>query len=290
MLFQQILNGLTIGSVYALVALGYTLAYGILGLINFSHGEIYMMGAFIAFTCISIFNLNIWLSLILAILICGLLGIFVELVAFRSIRHGARSSQLISAIGVSVLLQNIAMLTWGSGTQPFPQIITTKINKIDDIVISNLQIYILITAVILMVTLYLLLYKSRIGIAIRATSQDSDTTSLMGINVNRIISITFAVGSVLGSAAGILMGIYYNSIVFNMGYTVGLKAFVAAILGGIGNIPGTMLGGIILGFVESLAAGFISSQYKDALAFLIMIIVLLVKPTGIFGRKEVEKV
>lgn len=187
-------------------------------------------------------------------------------------------------------LHYIAMLTWSSRTQPFPQIITTKIIKINDIVISNLQIYILATAVILMVTLYLLLYKSRIGIAIRATSQDPDTTSLMGINVNKIISITFAVGSVLGAAAGILMGLYYNSIVFNMGYTVGLKAFVAAILGGIGNIPGTMLGGILLGFVESISAGFISSQYKDALAFLIMIIVLLVKPTGIFGTKEVEKV
>jgi branched-chain amino acid transport system permease protein len=226
----------------------------------------------------------------LAVVICGLIGIVVEIVAFRSIRHGARSSQLISAIGVSIVLQNIAMLTWSSRTQPFPQIITTKIIKINDIVISNLQIYILATAVILMVTLYLLLYKSRIGIAIRATSQDPDTTSLMGINVNKIISITFAVGSVLGAAAGILMGLYYNSIVFNMGYTVGLKAFVAAILGGIGNIPGTMLGGILLGFVESISAGFISSQYKDALAFLIMIIVLLVKPTGIFGTKEVEKV
>ncbi|WHH57924.1 branched-chain amino acid ABC transporter permease [Petroclostridium sp. X23] len=290
MLFQQILNGLTIGSVYALVALGYTLAYGILGLINFSHGEIYMIGAFIAFTCISILGLNIWISLIIAILLCGLIGILIEIVAFRSIRHGARSSQLISAIGVSVLLQNTAMLTWGSGTKPFPQVVPTQINKINDLVLSNLQIYILITAVALMVILYFLLYKSRIGIAMRATSQDSDTTSLMGINVNRVISITFAVGSILGAAAGILMGIYYNSIVFNMGYTVGLKAFVAAILGGIGNIPGTMLGGVILGLVESLAAGFISSQYKDALAFLIMIIVLLVKPTGIFGKKEVEKV
>lgn len=289
MLFQQLLNGLAVGSVYALVALGYTLAYGILGLINFSHGEIYMMGAFIAFTCIAMLNLNVWLSFIITLVLCGLLGTFVELVAFRPVRHGARSSQLITAIGVSIVLQNVAMLTWGSASKPFPQVIATNIYKFSNVVVSNLEIYIFIISVILMATLYFLIYKLRIGVAIRATSQDSDTASLMGININRIISITFAVGSVLGAAAGILMGLYYNSIVFNMGYSIGLKAFVAAILGGIGNIPGTMLGGLILGLVESLVAGFISTQYKDALAFLIMIIVLLIKPTGIFGSKEVEK-
>lgn len=290
MLFQQLLNGLTTGSVYALIALGYTLAYGILGLINFAHGDVYMMGAFAAFTFITMLNMNVWLSFILALVVCGILGILIELVAFRSIRSGARSSQLISAIGVSVVLQNIAMLAWGSDTKPFPPVMEMRIFNFGAITISMLQIYIILTSILLMIMLYLLLYKTRIGIAMRATSQDFSTTSLMGINVNRVISITFAVGSVLGAAAGILIGLYYNSIVFNMGYTAGIKAFVAAILGGIGNIPGTMLGGVLLGFVESLGAGFISSKYKDAFAFIILIIVLLVKPTGLFGSKEVEKV
>jgi branched-chain amino acid transport system permease protein len=278
------------GSVYALVALGYTLAYGILGLINFSHGEIYMMGAFLSFMFIAILRINVWLSLILAIFLCGLLGIIVEIVAFRSIRDGARSSQLISAIGVSILLQNVAMLTWGSDTKPFPAIAEAKCIQVFGTNISSLQIIILMTSILLMFFLYVLLYKTRIGIAIRSTSQDADTSSLMGINVNRIISLTFAIGAILGAAAGILIGLYYNSIVFNMGYNMGLKAFVAAILGGIGNIPGTMIGGLLLGFSESLGAAFVSSRYKDAFAFIILIVVLLLKPTGLLGKKDIEKV
>lgn len=290
MISQQLINGLTIGSVYALVALGYTLAYGILDLINFAHGDVYMMGAFLAFALITFLKLNAFLAFFIAVLLCGLLGVLIELVAFRSVRHGARSSQLISAIGVSVVLENFAMLTWGSDTKPFPQVFNLHVFKLKQLTISTMQIEIIVVSVVLMLLLYFLIYKTRIGIAMRATSQDSPTTSLMGINVNKIISITFSVGSVLGAAAGILIGLYYNSVVFNMGYTIGLKAFVAAVLGGIGNIPGTMVGGVILGLAESMGAILISAKYKDAFAFIILILVLLFKPTGLFGKKEVEKV
>lgn len=290
MVLQQIFNGLTIGAIYAIVALGYTLAYGILGLINFSHGDIYMVGAFIAFFCISFLGLHPIIAFLIAVVLAGILGALIELVAFRSIRNGARSSQLISAIGVSIVLQNVTMISAGSDTKSFPQIISNTVFTLGNANITKVQIAIMIVSILLMFLLYVLIYKTRIGICIRATSQDADMASLMGQNVNRIISLTFSVGSILGAAAGILVGMYYNTIVYNMGSSMGLKAFVAAVLGGIGNIPGTMIGGIILGLSESLGAVLISAKYKDAFAFIILIIVLLVKPTGLFGKSEVEKV
>ncbi|WP_313371184.1 branched-chain amino acid ABC transporter permease, partial [Sedimentibacter sp.] len=219
-----------------------------------------------------------------------ILGALIEFTAFRSIRNGSRSSQLISAIGVSIILQNTIMLTMGSDTKPFPKVMDTTAYEFSNITISSTQILIMIVALIFMIMLYFLIYKTRIGIAMRSTAQDSAMTSLMGINVNKVISITFSIGAVLGAAAGILVGIYYNSVVFNMGSSMGLKAFVAAVLGGIGNIPGTMLGGIVLGLAESLGATLISAKYKDAFSFIILILVLLFKPTGLFGKKEIEKV
>ncbi|MGD9569970.1 MAG: branched-chain amino acid ABC transporter permease [Sedimentibacter sp.] len=287
---QQLINGLTIGSIYAMVALGYTLAYGILGLINFAHGDVYMVGAFIAYFCVSVLKLNIIISFFISLIFSAILGALIEFTAFRSIRNGSRSSQLISAIGVSIILQNSIMLTMGSDTKPFPKVINTTAYEFSNITISSTQILIMIVAIIFMIALYFLIYKTRIGIAMRSTAQDSAMTSLMGINVNKVISITFSIGAVLGAAAGILVGIYYNSLVFNMGSSMGLKAFVAAVLGGIGNIPGTMLGGIVLGLAESLGATLISAKYKDAFSFIILILVLLFKPTGLFGKKEVEKV
>jgi branched-chain amino acid transport system permease protein len=222
--------------------------------------------------------------------VSGILGALIEFTAFRSIRSGSRSSQLISAIGVSIILQNAVMLTMGSDTKPFPKVMNTKVYEFTNLTISSTQILIMLVALIFMVMLYILIYKTRIGIAMRSTAQDAAMTSLMGINVNKVISITFSIGAVFGAAAGILVGIYYNSIVFNMGSSMGLKAFVAAVLGGIGNIPGTMLGGIVLGLAESLGATLISAKYKDAFAFIILILVLLFKPTGLFGKKEIEKV
>ncbi|WP_313347152.1 branched-chain amino acid ABC transporter permease [Sedimentibacter sp.] len=290
MIVQQLINGLTIGSIYAMVALGYTLAYGILGLINFAHGDVYMVGAFIAYFCVSVLKLNIIISFFISLIFSGILGALIEFTAFRSIRNGSRSSQLISAIGVSIILQNTIMLTMGSDTKPFPKVMDTTAYEFSNITISSTQILIMIVALIFMIMLYFLIYKTRIGIAMRSTAQDSAMTSLMGINVNKVISITFSIGAVLGAAAGILVGIYYNSVVFNMGSSMGLKAFVAAVLGGIGNIPGTMLGGIVLGLAESLGATLISAKYKDAFSFIILILVLLFKPTGLFGKKEIEKV
>lgn len=290
MLIQQLINGLTIGSIYAMVALGYTLAYGILGLINFAHGDVYMVGAFVAYFCVSMLKLNVFISFAISLAFTGLLGVVIEIVAFRSIRNGARSSQLISAIGVSIILQNVIMLTMGSDTKPYPKVIETTVFSFGNITVSSVQILIMCVAILFMIVLYFLIYKTRVGISMRATAQDPVMTSLMGINVNRIISITFSVGAVLGSAAGMLVGIYYNSIVFNMGSSMGLKAFVAAVLGGIGNIPGTMVGGVILGLAESLGAVVISAKYKDAFSFIILIVVLIFKPTGLFGKKDVEKV
>jgi len=290
LIIQQLVNGLTIGSIYAMVALGYTLAYGILGLINFAHGDVYMVGAFIAYFCVSILKLNIYISFILALVFSGILGAVIEFTAFRSIRNGSRSSQLISAIGVSIILQNVVMLTMGSNTKPFPKVMETKAYEFASLTISSTQILIMLVALIFMIVLYFLIYKTRIGISMRATAQDSTMTSLMGINVNKVISWTFSIGAVLGATAGILVGIYYNSVVFNMGSSMGLKAFVAAVLGGIGNIPGTMIGGLVLGLAESLGAVMISAKYKDAFSFIILILVLLLKPTGLFGKKEIEKV
>ena len=290
MIVQQLVNGLTIGSIYAMVALGYTLAYGILGLINFAHGDVYMVGAFVDYLCITFLKLNLIASFIISLAVSGILGALIEFTAFRSIRSGSRSSQLISAIGVSIILQNAVMLTMGSDTKPFPKVMNTKVYEFTNLTISSTQILIMLVALIFMVMLYILIYKTRIGIAMRSTAQDAAMTSLMGINVNKVISITFSIGAVFGAAAGILVGIYYNSIVFNMGSSMGLKAFVAAVLGGIGNIPGTMLGGIVLGLAESLGATLISAKYKDAFAFIILILVLLFKPTGLFGKKEIEKV
>ncbi|MDD4089341.1 MAG: branched-chain amino acid ABC transporter permease [Tissierellia bacterium] len=290
MIVQQMVNGLTIGSIYAMVALGYTLAYGILGLINFAHGDVYMVGAFVAYFCISVLNQNIIVSFIISLAISGILGALIEFTAFRSIRTGSRSSQLISAIGVSIILQNTVMLTMGSDTKPFPKVMDTTVYEFANITISSTQILIMIVALIFMIMLYFLIYKTRVGISMRSTAQDPAMSSLMGINVNKVISITFSIGAVFGAAAGILVGIYYNSIVFNMGSSMGLKAFVAAVLGGIGNIPGTMLGGLVLGLAESLGATLISAKYKDAFSFIILILVLLFKPTGLFGKKEIEKV
>lgn len=290
MIVQQLINGLTIGSIYAMVALGYTLAYGILGLINFAHGDVYMVGAFIAYFCVSVLKLNIVVSFFISLAVSGMLGAFIEFTAFRSIRNGSRSSQLISAIGVSIILQNTVMLTMGSDTKPFPEVMKAAAYEFSNVTVSSTQILIMAVALTFMALLYFLIYKTRIGIAMRSTAQDPAMTSLMGIDVNKVISITFSIGAVLGAAAGILVGIYYNSLVFNMGSSMGLKAFVAAVLGGIGNIPGTMLGGIVLGLAESLGAILISAKYKDAFAFVILILVLLFKPTGLFGKKEIEKV
>lgn len=300
MFLQQLINGLTLGSVYALIALGYTMVYGILQLINFAHGEIYMLGAYMAIIVLSILTtagvtaanlpLSILLVFIISGLFCGMYGLTLERVAYKPLRYAHRLSPLISAIGMSIFLQNYVMLTQGTVDKVFPHIIPSTGLEIAGASISYLQILILATSFILMTALHLFIKKTRLGKAMRATSQDSEMASLVGINVDGVIATTFVIGSILAAAAGVMVAMYYGSVNFFIGYTAGIKAFTAAVLGGIGNIPGAMLGGLLLGLVEGLGASYISSEYKDMFAFLILILVLIFRPTGLLRERIGDRV
>ncbi|MBI5681717.1 MAG: branched-chain amino acid ABC transporter permease [Deltaproteobacteria bacterium] len=300
MFLQQSINGLTLGAVYALIALGYTMVYGILGLINFAHGEIYMLGAYLAIIVFGILTvsgitayslpLSILIVFIVAGIFCGAYGLTVERTAYRPLRHAHRLSPLISAVGMSIFLQNYVMLTQGTTDKVFPHIMPSGSINISNAFISYIQIFILTASFVLMAALHFFVKKTRLGKAMRATSQDKKMASLVGINIDSIIAITFVIGSVMAAAAGMMVSMYYGSVNFFVGYAAGIKAFTAAVLGGIGNIPGAMLGGIILGLVEGYGAGYISSEYKDIFAFAILIIVLIFMPTGLLGEKISEKV
>jgi branched-chain amino acid transport system permease protein len=278
------------------------MVYGIIELINFAHGEIYMLGAYIAFSCVAIFHLPFPLAIAISIISCSLFGIVLEFIAYRPLRKAPRLAALITAIGASLFLQNVALLIWGGRLKTYPSntlppffediAITLFKNsaRFQQINISWLQLTILAATILIMIGLHFLITKTRIGTAMRACAQDKVTASLMGINVNRIISFTFAVGSGLGAVAGIIVGIYYNAIFTMMGYTAGVKAFAAAVLGGIGNIPGAMLGGFVLGVAETFGAGYISSGYRDGLSYALMIIVIIFRPSGLLGRKQIVKV
>lgn len=300
MFFQQLINGIILGAVYALIALGYTMVYGILELINFAHGEIYMIGAYLSIIFLGFFTtvgltrhyliLSLLLSFFLAALFCGAYGYTMEKMAYRPLRQANRLSPLISAIGVSIFLQNYVMLTQGSGDLVFPYRFPVHEISFSGVRLTLLQILILGTSSILMGTLYFLVQKTLIGKAMRATAQDRVMSSLLGIDIDLIISFTFVIGSVLAAAAGMMVAMYYGTVNFFIGYIAGIKAFTAAVLGGIGSIPGAMVGGLLLGIVESLGASYISSEYKDLFAFLILILVLLLKPAGLFGSPHKEKV
>lgn len=300
MLLQQLINGITLGAVYALIALGYTMVYGILGLINFAHGEIYMIGAYLAIILLgylSAFGLpanNLVLSLIIvflgAALFCGAYGVTLEKVAYRPLRQAHRLAPLISAIGMSIFLQNYVMLAQGTADKVFPHIIPDKGFDLAGARISYLQAFIFLTSIFLMILLHIFVKGTKIGRAMRATAQDKRMASLVGINIDLIISITFVIGSVLAAAAGVMVAMYYGVINFFIGYVAGVKAFTAAVLGGIGNIPGAMLGGFVLGLIETFGASYISTEYKDAFAFAILILVLVFRPTGLLGESVPEKV
>ena len=291
MFWQQLINGLTLGFTYALIALGYTMVYGIIQLINFAHGEIFMMGAFFALFLVTYLKLNIFIAMILAMVFCMLLGVIIELIAYRPLRKSGRLSALISAIGVSIFLSTLALLVFGADAKGFPDNSFPVVQfKIGPATISSLQLLIFFVSSFLMILLEFIVHKTKLGKAMRATSQDYNTAALMGINVNWIISFTFALGSSLAAAGGVLAGLYFNAVNWNMGLMAGLKAFSAAVLGGIGSIPGAMLGGVFLGVAEvfGVAAGF--SSYRDAIAFAILVLVLLIKPTGFLGLKIQKKV
>lgn len=287
---QQIVNGLFLGSIYALMALGYTMVYGIIKLINFAHGEVYMIGSFIGYYLINQLHIGFFPALIISMLGSAILGVVIEFLAYRPLRKSTRIAALITAIGVSYFLQNMMILFFSSDTRAFPQVVVRKTYDLGILQVSNIQLMILGISLFLMIVLQLIVQKTKMGKAMRAVSVDSDAAELMGINVNRTISFTFALGSALAAAGGMLIGLYYNSIDPTMGTVPGLKSFVAAVLGGIGIIPGAALGGFVIGLIETLttAAGF--SDYKDAMVYIVLIIILLVRPAGLLGKNIKEKV
>lgn len=300
MFFQQLINGLTLGGVYALIALGYTMVYGVLELINFAHGEIYMLGAYLGIIFLALFTatgltaanlpLSLLLTLLLSVIICSAYGFTVEKIAYKPLRNAPRLSPLISAIGMSIFLQNYVMLTQGATDKVFPHIFGAAGFGFFSAQVTYMQIAIIIISGLLMLSINLFIMKTRTGMAMRAVAQDKVMASLVGVNVDTVISLTFVIGSGLAAIAGIMVAMYYGLVNYSIGYMAGIKAFAAAVLGGIGSIPGAMFGGIFLGLVESMGAGYVSSEYKDVYAFLILVIVLIIKPSGIFGKTTEEKV
>jgi branched-chain amino acid transport system permease protein len=303
---QQLINGIVLGSIYALVALGYTMVYGILGLINFAHGEVVMIGAMIALTVIQLLigsgialpgPLIAALGLLIAMPACMALGYVIERVAYRPLRAAPRLAALITAIGVSIVLQNAAMLVWGRQYHAFPALLPAAPHTLAGATVDDLQIFIVLLAAAIMAGLLVLVHRTRLGRAMRATSQNPEVAGLMGVNVNTVISITFVIGSALAAVAGIMVAAYYGIAHYFMGFMLGLKAFTAAVLGGIGNLAGAMLGGLLLGLIESLGAGyigpltggFLGSHYQDVFAFVVLILVLVFRPSGLLGEQVAER-
>jgi branched-chain amino acid transport system permease protein len=300
---QQFINGLTLGAVYGLIAIGYTMVYGIIGMINFAHGEVYMIGAFIAVISFVVLGLAgvsstplvLMLALIVSILVTSLYGWSIERVAYRSLRNSSRLAPLISAIGMSVLLQNYVQLLQGARVktmQPVMQGGFTIMQRADGfaVSISYLQIVIVALTTALMISVTLVIRRTSLGRAQRACEQDKIMAALCGINVDRTISMTFLIGAALAAIAGFMVTMYYGVVDFFMGFLAGMKAFTAAVLGGIGSLPGAMLGGVLIGLIESFWAGYVNAQYKDVAVFGILMLVLMVRPNGLFGRPEIEKV
>ena len=287
---QQLINGVSLGSIYALIALGYTMIYGIMKLINFAHGDIYMLGAYFGYWAITRLGLSFLPAIILAMVGAAVVGIIVERLAYRPMRNAPRIAILITAIGVSFLLEYGMILFVTPQPKTFPPIFEATVYHFGPLVVNSQQIIILVVSLLLMGLLTYIVNNTTAGKAMRAVSFDADAARLMGINIDRTIAMTFAIGSALAAAGGVLVGIYYNSIDPLMGMTPGIKAFVAAVLGGIGIIPGAMLGGLILGVVEALVAGIGLSTFRDAAAFLILIFILLYKPAGLLGKNVSEKV
>lgn len=281
---QQVINGLTLGAIYALIALGYSMVYGVLYFINFAHGDVAMLGAYLCVVVLAgRLHLSNMVAVLLALVLSAVAGVLIEKVAYLPLRRAERLSMIISSLGVSMILSTGAQVIWGVSTQPVPSIVPTVLYRFGGAVASSLQFVILGVSLALMVGLQLLVHRTKIGIALRATSFSRDTASAMGIDTDKVISFTFALGSLLAAVAGIMVGIYYSTIYPTMGSTIGMKAFTSAVVGGIGSIPGAMLGGMLLGVVESLGGAYISSGYRDAIAFAVLIAILLFRPQGLLG-------
>ena len=303
-LLQQIINGLVQGSVYALVALGYTMVYGILGLINFAHGEVVMVGAMVALTATQLLAafglpplLVLLLGLMAAVMVCMALGYGIERIAYRPLRNAPRLAPLITAIGVSIVLQNLAMIFWGREYHAFPALLPSSPHLLAGAVINEVQIVIVLVALAMMGGLLLLVHRTRLGRAMRAVAENPSAAALMGVNINAVIGTTFIAGSALAAVAGVMVSANYGIVHYYMGSILGLKAFTAAVLGGIGNLRGAMLGGVLLGLIESLGAGYIGdlsggffgSNYQDVFAFFVLIAVLIFRPSGLLGERVAER-
>ena len=291
-LADQIINGLQLGLMYALIALGYTMVYGVVKLINFAHGDVFMVGAFVGYFGFTQWGMSVPLSVLTAMVVCSALGVIIEKVAYRPLRYAPKIAALISALGVSLFLEFFSSLkfVFGPNYRVVPRPIEEIHWNIAGVAITNIQVIIFVTVLIMLALLQFLIYRTKIGMAMRTVAVDHNAARLMGVNVDNTISITFAIGSALAAAGGVLYAIAYPQIHPFMGIMPGLKAFTAAVLGGIGIIPGAVLGAIIMGQVETLTSAFLSSQLRDAIAFSILILVLLIRPTGILGRNEPDKV
>lgn len=287
---QQLINGLSLGSIYALLALGYTMIYGIVKIIHFAHGDVYMLGAFFGYYTINVWHFNFIMALFGSMIFCALVGMLIEFVAYRPLRHSSRIAVLITAIGVSYFLENGMSVLFSGDTRDFPQVIKQVNYEWFGIRVTNIQLLIFATTIILMIILQLIVKKTKMGRAMRAAAADPVAAELMGININGTISFVFVIGSAMAGAAGVLIGLYYNSIEPTMGLTPGIKAFVAAVVGGVGSIPGAAVGAVIIGCLESLMQAIGFSAFKDAAVYVVLIIVLLFLPAGLFGNKQPEKV
>lgn len=300
MFAQQLINGLALGAVYALIALGYTMVYGILQLINFAHGEVYMLGAYMGIivfgilTALGLPSFSLALTLLITVLVsmffCAMYGAAIERVAYRPLRNATKLAPLISAVGMSIILQNFVMLSQGKEYKNLPPQLPSEGFSVLGANVSPAQMFILSASILIMIVLHVFVSRTRMGKAMRATSQDRIMAGLVGIDVNMVISITFMIGSALAAVAGVMVTLYYGVVHFFMGYLAGIKAFTAAVLGGIGSIPGAMLGGFMLGLIENFGASYVSSVYKDAFAFVVLIITLLIRPSGLLGPKALDKV
>ncbi|WOO38546.1 branched-chain amino acid ABC transporter permease [Anaerocolumna sp. AGMB13020] len=289
-IIEQLINGLRSGSIYALIALGYTMVYGIAKMINFAHGDIIMVGAYSLYVFIARLKMPVVPAVIFTILVCAIIGVVIEKVAYKPLRKAPPLAVLITAIGVSYLLQNLAQLIFTANPITFKSIINLKAVKIAGITIPGITLVTLVVTFICMAALTLFINKTKAGSAMRAVSEDKAAAQLMGINVNRTISMTFAIGSALAAVAGIIFICQFQSVEPTLGALPGIKAFVAAVLGGIGSVPGAMLGGLLLGVIESVSKAYISTQLADAIVFGVLVIVLLVKPSGLLGKNSIEKV
>lgn len=289
---SYLINGVSLGSVYAIIALGYTMVYGIAKMLNFAHGDVIMVGGFIVFSTVSTMGLPPILGIIISVCVCTLLGVTIERVAYKPLRQASKLAVLITAIGVSYFLQNVALLIYGANTKAFTSVVTLAPIKLADgaLIISGETIVTVIACIIIMITLTFFIKRTKVGRAMLAVSEDRGAAQLMGVNVNSTIAITFAIGSALAAIAGVLLCSAYPSITPYTGAMPGIKAFVAAVFGGIGSIPGAFIGGILLGVIEIFGKAYISSQLADAIVFAVLIVVLLVKPTGILGKNIQEKV